>query len=62
MLAGLLIFIIILSIAIIGMQIWGIVAAVKTKDTEISVGKLLLHLFLWGGLIAAIVYAIQAKK
>ena len=61
-LSGLLIFLIIFVIAVIGIQIWGILAAAKTLDTEINVGKLLLHLFLFGGVVAAIVYAIQAKK
>ena len=64
--AGLLIFLgiflVIFAIAIIGIQIWGIVVAAQTKDKELRVGRLLLHLFLFGGVVAAIIYAVQVKK
>ncbi|CAM9132682.1 hypothetical protein MYMA111404_02930 [Mycoplasma marinum] len=54
--------IIIIALLGLGIGIWGIVAAATTKDQEMNVGKLLLHLFLWGGLIAAIIYAIKTSN
>lgn len=59
---GIIIFLIIFIFAYIGITIWGIVAAAKTQDTKIRIGRLLLHLFLWGFLIAAIVYLVKCNN
>lgn len=51
-------------IAIFGLTIFisGIVSAARTTDTEMSIGRLLLHIFIWGGFIAAIVYAVKTSN
>lgn len=55
-------FIVVAVVIFIAIFIWGIVAASKTKDIGVQAGRLLLHLFLWGGFVAAIVYAIKASS
>lgn len=58
---GWIIGIVFISIAVIAVCITGIISAAKTKDVGVQVGRLLLHLFIWGGFVAAIVYAVKAS-
>ncbi len=42
--------------------IFGVINACKTQDTEVRAGRVFLHFFLFGGILAAIIYAIIACR
>ncbi|CAM9135578.1 hypothetical protein MYMA111404_03120 [Mycoplasma marinum] len=56
------ILIVLLTIVFLALWIWGIYKATKTNDREIRTGRIFLHLIIWGGLAAAIIYAIKVTS